>query len=1154
MEPELRLEVLGRPVVLRNGVPVTAQVPAKGIALLAYVAMTPGQHARADLADLLWGELGRERALSNLRLTLLRLRRVLGTCLVVSRDGIAPVGRDLLYTDAAALLEALAAGADTVRQRDALGLYKGELLAGVDLHEAPEFEGWLRDQRRRIADLACRALCRLAELDAEAGARDSAIDLLARALALEPWNEELHCRRMRLLAESGRRSAALAQFHACRAALAEELATAPAASTLALVAAIEAGQIAIAPPAEWPAPAHRPSADAPGLCGDGVPALLTPLFGRENEFARAADLLRNPHCRVLSVLGPGGIGKTAFAIALAQCLGADYPGGIHFVSFVGMRVADPAAAADYVLARIADCLGTALPGQGVQRRGLLERIAGQEALVVLDNFESARSAAPLLEELTRQQARIRLLVTTRVRLGLGVEWLFPLEPLPVPVAGSGVGAEPTASVALFLAHARRFDPGFDPEREPAAIAEIARLMEGYPLATMLAANWIRVFPAAEVARRLRTQTAQDLLRTAVDSSRHGSIDRVLEQAWSMLEPDQQRVLAMLSVFRGGFTPDAACVVAQTGPATLACLCDRTLLHRRGDRRLGLHELQRQHASDKLDAAAAQAAAARHARYYVEWARAMHAELATGTNRESAGSIAAEIDNLCSAHTWLLANGAPETMVEITDALWSCLRGANDLARARDILAASCRRADVGAIACARWLSWISIAEYSQGRLEQAREATVRAVGIANHRVPDTRRGWMTTLVCEAVRQFAHRLLPAAAVRAGGEHRERHRAAALAVGGLGQIAFMQELPLEMLVAGFMELNCAERAGAANELAHAYSGAAIMFGSMGLQKIASRYARRCESVLAGAVDRENSAYALEVLGLYRIGIGAWTPADADLSTAAQRFGDLGLPRAASECWQLRAAIPFRLGDMPEARCRWQRVLAHALDRQVPFGEFWARVSLAKVAMRLRGMADDAALSDLQAAESLAAGRLGVAEAIEAHGNLARCRFERGEYDAALDHALAGLRCMRMSTLAAPYNIDGCTGIAETLLDLVEAGAGAGTRGPRAALDEACRVIGAIASRIPIARPYACYLQGRFERIRGRHRAAKRWWLRGVDAARRLGMPYEESLCGAAIGSAAPGGKAAHDAARAQLRLSAQDAGADAAHSAGRSTESS
>jgi DNA-binding SARP family transcriptional activator len=344
--PGLRIAVLGKPRVTRDdGSPVELG-SAKATALLLYLATTGERHSRPALAGLLWGDLPEEGARANLRLALTKLRRVAEDNLQVTRGYVA-ADPSSYWLDRRELEAALAGGdGDLERVRAAVGLYRGDFLDDLVVRGAPEFEEWAEREREHLRRLAVTGLTRLADDAAARSDPAAGVELARRMLSLDPLSEEAHRLLMRFLAQKDDRAAALAQFETCRHVLAEELGVEPSPETVRLTERIRAGELAPAHPGPGPDPGRGPDPGVlepapPGLGppegersrsgGRGRRAVHSPtddgLIGREDDLDRVAALVEGEACRLLTLVGPGGVGKSRLALAAAEQLAPRFAGG-----------------------------------------------------------------------------------------------------------------------------------------------------------------------------------------------------------------------------------------------------------------------------------------------------------------------------------------------------------------------------------------------------------------------------------------------------------------------------------------------------------------------------------------------------------------------------------------------------------------------------------------------------------------------------------------------------------------------------------------------------------------------------------------------------------------------------------------------------------
>lgn len=405
----------------------------------------------------------------------------------------------------------------------------------------------------------------------------------------------------------------------------------------------------------------RPPGQSPGT-PHNLPGQLTPFVGRTDELAEITRRLANPACRLLTLVGPGGIGKTRLAIQAGGELLANFAGGVYFVPL------QPLESPNLLLPAIADTLNFSLSDPQNPQAQLARYLTDKQLLLILDNFEHLLAAVAELTGLLREAAGFKVLVTSREALNSQEEWLYPVDGLPYPADDRPEELESFSAVQLFVRCARRVRPGFSLAEELAGVAQICRLVEGTPLAIELAASWAKSLTCAEIAAEIRQNLGFLASRLWDVPSRHRSMKAVFNHSWQLLSPQEQAVFKQLAVFRGGFRREAAEQVAGASLVSLTALVDKSLLRWTPEGRYQIHELLRQYAEERLGASPEEAAARRnsHCAYYAGFLESRRAGILAGRQREVLAEISADLDNVRTAWQWAVDHGlTPQLQQAVT---------------------------------------------------------------------------------------------------------------------------------------------------------------------------------------------------------------------------------------------------------------------------------------------------------------------------------------------------------------------------------------------------------------------------------------------------------------------------------------------------------
>jgi predicted ATPase/DNA-binding SARP family transcriptional activator len=638
--PHLEITSLGGLRFALGGKPLEGLTSRPAQALLVFLARRGEPVSRTGLAELIWPERGPENALGNLRVTLHRLRGLVGDLLAVQPDSVRLDG-ERISLDAHALEERL--GADQLEQ--AVDLYKGDFLAGFYLDGSRLFEDWQAEEAECLRGEVLSACQRLVYQHTEAGAYEKAIQFARRLLELDPFHEPAQRQLIRLLTLTGGRSAALAGFERYRKLLREKAGMEPDAATVELYTQVKAGLIRPEPaPIERRAPVKMDKSK-------GEPALPQPaaaLVGRQEELAYLHAQLANPDCRLLTIVGPGGIGKTRLAQEAARLQEGRFADGVYFAALAG------AVDGEAFLLQLSQTLSFSPLAAGDLFQQVQQFLKGKTMLIVLDNFEQllpkngqawekeADSAARLVSRLLKSAPALKLLVTSRERLHLEEEWLLPLR-------GLGLASE---AATFFSQAAQRLLPGFRLAGSLADVNEICSLTGGAPLALEMAAAWTPLLSCRQIADKIH-ENLDFLSNQRLDApDRQRSVRALFEYSWHSLSLEEKRLFSWMSVFRGGGRLEEILAVTGADPGLLLRLADKSLIQVDSLGRYDLHELMRQYARERLQAAGELAEAARrHFEVYLELAGRANGKLRRAGQEEWLSRLEAERQNLAAALEW-----------------------------------------------------------------------------------------------------------------------------------------------------------------------------------------------------------------------------------------------------------------------------------------------------------------------------------------------------------------------------------------------------------------------------------------------------------------------------------------------------------------------
>jgi len=656
--PHLALRWLGAPQIELDGAPATVE-RRKTVALLAYLSLTPYPQQRDQLVAFFWPDHTPRRAYAYLRHALWEINSTLGAdWLTADRDTIDLRRDHALRIDVDQFHTLLAdrAANPIGPLAEAVALYRGDFLAGFTLRDSPDFDAWQSAHTEHLRRQFSLALEHLTQAYAAHGEFDTAIATAHKWLLLDSLNEVAHRELMRLYARVGQRSTALRQFERCVNALRAELGVEPEAATQTLFDQIRTGTVVTTARSAVPSP----PASSPI---DQFPAQGTPFVGRESELAGIARLLARPDCRLLTLVGPGGIGKTRLAIQTARGHATDFRHGAHFIDLSAVPASDGLPAAIVAALR--------LPAGDDVWHTVLDYAREKQQLLVLDNFEQLIDGALLLSELLATASQLKLIVTSRERLNVPEEWVLPIEGLTYPQDDRASALEAYSAIELFTQHAQRANATFvlDDAAKP-HVSHICQMLEGMPLGVMLAAAWVKMLSCAEIEHELSRDLDFLAVRSRHVPERHRSLRAVFGHAWQQLSEAERVAFQQLTVFQGGFRAEAAAQVTGASLHVLAQLVDKSLVRRDAAGRYDLHEMVKQYAAEKLAVDAAEADRVRgwHSAYYLDVVCDRDADLKGPHQLGTLNYLRAEGENVRAAWLWAVEHRQVERLLRVAPVL------------------------------------------------------------------------------------------------------------------------------------------------------------------------------------------------------------------------------------------------------------------------------------------------------------------------------------------------------------------------------------------------------------------------------------------------------------------------------------------------------
>lgn len=550
----------------------------KSIALLAYLITTQRPHSREWLASLLWPDVSTSR--TQLRKSLADIRQRLGdSWLHVAWDEVG-VKEGAIWSDVGELLRVTTsfASADAAPLRDVnymLKLYPQHLLNGFTLRDAPDFDDWQRVEEQNLRSRYERLLDYITARFIRQNQFQAALTLAHHWVTVNPYNEHARRQLIRLYAWTNQRGLALREYHQLRSDIWENHRAEPEPETRDLFQQLQSGTPTPVPERKI---SHLPK--------------LSPLIGRDSELHLITQMVTDG-ARLITITGPGGVGKTHLAVAAAHALEDQFVDGCYLVEL------ESGGNPRSLIAALAQTLAAPSEIDRDPPAVIYDFLRSKRALIVLDSIHHIYQAQPVIQALLQNTSKVVLILTSYHALDMNSEYCFALRGLTMDDAGTA----DQSAVRLFVQSAKRVVPHFQLTPDNVAdISRICQLVEGIPLGILLASAWCAVLAPQEIAAEIEAN--YDFLQVSHRDipARHQSLRAVFESAWRWLTADEQQALMNLSVFPESFSRKAAEQVALVRLTTLKGLTSKALISfTPSKQRYAMHDVSRQYAWEKLGA-------------------------------------------------------------------------------------------------------------------------------------------------------------------------------------------------------------------------------------------------------------------------------------------------------------------------------------------------------------------------------------------------------------------------------------------------------------------------------------------------------------------------------------------------------------------------
>ncbi len=590
MTHRLHIRTLGSFLIEYNHQVIETFLTRKTMLLLAYLAMNPGKHAREKLAMLFWSETSDEQALKNLRTVLSNIRKNAPDAVRITRRTVHI--SESVWIDARHFEE----GCDTVfagnnqsldSMMEIVALYTGEFLRDLHIRQADELQDWINNKRDQLHQKYLQLLYHIGEYCLEIGEIYTGVTVARQLVSLNPLWEAAHRQLMIMLARLGQTGEAQLQYERVVSLLDAELGIKPEQETVSLYESIRSGVV-------QDVKATLPRIVLPDL----------PYIPPKNDLSALRRMLDRSECRLMTLVGIGGVGKTMLATFTAHERQTVHGEEVVFIPLANVR--DVQSLPQMILASLnVDVIKNA----GAEDQ-LLGELRLRKMLLVLDNYEHLLPETDLVERILSEAPDVRVLVTSQVALNLRQEWLLYL---------NGLQIQEDEALQLFKKTVERILPHFDFLHYEDDIRQICTFLDGLPLGIVIAASQMKILSPPEILAALHSDISLFTMAHQDTPVRHRGFTHLIDSVLKQLDAEDQRALMALTIFPDSFGHEATLSVADMSTMTFIRLVDKSLIQRVENFRYRIHSILRQVFSERLAASGEkECVRQRLTAYYVQW--------------------------------------------------------------------------------------------------------------------------------------------------------------------------------------------------------------------------------------------------------------------------------------------------------------------------------------------------------------------------------------------------------------------------------------------------------------------------------------------------------------------------------------------------------